>query len=183
MSPDTPPAAENNVWQDPGSSDTTSGTVIDQETAKKAALDNAGLSESDVTDWKVERDWDDGRLEYEIEFWCGTTEYDCTVDGHTGAVLKCGIDHHGYSGSGHHSDSHHSGTTVTATADIGQEAAKAAALSHAGVSESQTTKMKVEQDWDDGRLEYEVEFEVGRMEYEYTIDGATGAILEYEWDD
>lgn len=183
VSPDTPPAAENNVWQDPGSSDTTSGTVIDQETAKKAALDNAGLSESDVTDWKVERDWDDGRLEYEIEFWCGTTEYDCTVDGHTGAVLKCGIDHHGYSGSGHHSDSHHSGTTVTATADIGQEAAKAAALKHAGLTESQTTKMKVKQDWDDGRLEYEVEFESGRMEYEYTIDGATGAILEYEWND
>ena len=45
--------------------------------------------------------------------------------------------------------------------------------------------MKVEQDWDDGRLEYEVEFKSGGMEYEYTIDGATGAILEYnsEWDD
>ena len=43
--------------------------------------------------------------------------------------------------------------------------------------------MKVKQDWDDGRLEYEVEFESGRMEYEYTIDGTTGAILEYEWND
>ncbi len=187
VNPAPPPAAENNVWQDPGNSDTISGTVIDQETAKKAALDNAGLSESDVTDWKVEREWDDGRLEYEIEFWCGTTEYDCTVDGHTGAILKCGIDHHGNSGSGHHSDSHHSGagtSTNTATsADIGQEAAKAAALAHAGVTESQAVKLKVERDWDDGRLEYEVKFEVGRMEYEYTIDGATGAILEYEWDD
>ena len=42
--------------------------------------------------------------------------------------------------------------------------------------------MKVKQDWDDGRLEYEVEFNVGWTEYEYTIDGATGAILEYEQD-
>ncbi len=52
-----------------------------------------------------------------------------------------------------------------------------------GVSESQTTGMRVERDWDEGRLEYEVEFRVGQTEYEYTIDGAAGAILEYEWDD
>ena len=160
---------------------------IGQEAAKRSALDNAGLSESDVTNWKVEREWDDGRLEDEMEFWCGVTEYDCPVDGHTGAVLKCEIDHHGNSSAGHHSDPHHNGTVTggntAPSADIGRDAAKAAALSHAGVSESQTTKMKVEQDWDDGRLEYEVEFESGRMEYEYTIDGTTGAILEYEWDD
>ena len=68
------------------------------------------------------------------------------------------------------------------TGDIGAEAAKAAALAHAGVTESQTAKMKVERDWDDGRLEYDVEFDVGRTEYEYTIDGVTGAILEYEQD-
>ena len=61
--------------------------------------------------------------------------------------------------------------------------AKSAALAHAGVSESQTTGMKVERDWDDGRLEYEVEFYAGQTEYEYTIDGVTGAVLEYEWDD
>lgn len=164
----------------------TANQDVGEAAAKKAALDNAGLSESDVTNWKVERDWDDGQLEYEIEFWCGTTEYDYTVDGHTGAVLKCGIDHHEEYNSGHHSDTHHSGTGTSgaaASADIGREAAKSAALTHAGVSESQTTGMKVERDWDDGRLEYEVEFYAGQTEYEYTIDGVTGAVLEYEWDD
>ena len=55
-------------------------------------------------------------------------------------------------------------------------------MAHAGVSENQTTKMEVERDWDDGRLEYDVEFKAGNMEYEYTIDGTTGAILEYEQD-
>lgn len=159
---------------------------VGEAAAKKAALDNAGLSSGDVTNWKIERDWDDGRLEYEIEFWCGNTEYDYTIHGHTGAVLKCGIDHHEEYNSGHHSGPHHSGTGTSgaaASADIGREAAKSAALTHAGVSESQTTGMKVERDWDDGRLEYEVEFYAGRTEYEYTIDGATGAVLEYEWDD
>lgn len=162
----------------------TANQDVGEAAAKKAALDNAGLSESDVTNWKIERDWDDGRLEYELEFWCGTTEYDCTVDGHTGAVLKCGIDHHEEYNSGHHSDPHHSGLGTSGTsADIGREGAKSAALAHAGVSESQTTGMKVERDWDDGRLEYEVEFYAGQTEYEYTIDGVTGAVLEYEWDD
>lgn len=177
--PDTPPAAEYDVRQDPENANVAGSTVIDQEAAKRAALDNVGLSSGDVTNWKIERDWDDGRLEYELEFWCGNTEYDCTVDGHTGAVLKCGIDHHEEYGSGHHGGS---GTGGAASADIGREAAKAAALAHAGVSENQTTGIKAERDWDDGRLEYDVEFYVGRTEYEYTIDGATGAVLEYEWD-
>ena len=180
--PQTPSAQQPAV-----TTPSTANQDVGEKAAKKAALDNAGLAESDVTNWKVERDWDDGRLEYELEFWCGTTEYDCTVDGHTGAVLKCGIDHHEEYNSGHHSDPHHSGSgtsgNTAASADIGREAAKAAALSHAGVDESQTAKMKVERDWDDGRLEYEVEFSVGRTEYEYTIDGSTGAVLEYEWDD
>ena len=57
-----------------------------------------------------------------------------------------------------------------------------AALSHAGVSASQASEMKAEQDWDDGVLEYEVEFKAGGVEYEYTIHGGTGQILKYESD-
>ena len=195
--PTTPPAApdpapEDSAPQIPSTQKpaVTTPSAADKDVgeaaAKRAALDNAGLSESDVTDWKIERDWDDGQLEYEVTFWCGTTEYDYTIHGHTGAVLKCGIDHHEEYGSGHHSDAHHSGSGTggtAASADVGREAAKSAALAHAGVTESQTTNMKVERDWDDGRLEYEVEFYAGRTEYEYIIDGATGAVLEYEWDD
>lgn len=179
--PTTPdPAPQTPGTQKPAeTAPSTAGQDVGEEAAKRAALDNAGLSSGDVTNWKIERDWDDGRLEYELEFWCGNTEYDCTVDGHTGAVLKCGIDHHEEYGSGHHGGS---GTGGAVSADIGREAAKAAALAHAGVSENQTTGIKAERDWDDGRLEYDVEFYVGRTEYEYTIDGATGAVLEYEWD-
>lgn len=142
---------------------------IGQDAAKKAALNNAGLSAADVTDWKIEREWDDGRLEYEIEFWCGTSEYECTVDGHTGAVLKSEIDHHG-------SDS------TASSADVGQEAAKQAALTHAGLTADQVTGWDIERDWDDGRLEYEIEFWCGNTEYEYTIDGHSCAVLEHEWD-
>lgn len=197
--PTATPAAPDPAPENPApgaASPSATSKDVGEEAAKKAALDNAGLSAGDVTNWKIERDWDDGQLEYEIEFWCGNTEYDYTIHGHTGAVLKCGIDHHEEYNSGHHSDSHHSGTgtsgstsivsgstSIVISPDIGQTAAKTAALTHAGVSENQTTGMKVERDWDDGRLEYEVEFRAGQTEYEYTVDGVTGAILEYEWDD
>ena len=178
--PDTaaPVLPDKNLPQTPSSG--TQAQDVGQDAAKQAALDHAGLAEGDVTGWKIEREWDDGRLEYDIEFWCGNTEYDYTIDGHSCSVVKHEWDHHPEYNSGHH----HNGTSSVGTAagDIGEAAAKAAALAHAGVTESQTTKMQVKQDWDDGRLKYEVEFDVGRTEYEYTIDGVTGAILEYEQD-
>ena len=70
------------------------------------------------------------------------------------------------------------------SAYIGLEAAQQAALAHAGVSAADTYELKVERDWDDGRLEYEVEFKSGGYEYEYKISGADGSVLEFErdWD-
>lgn len=42
--------------------------------------------------------------------------------------------------------------------DIGADKAKEIALEHVGITEEQTTAMRVKQDYDDGKLEYEVEF-------------------------
>ncbi len=166
---DTPVSPDASAPQTPSSG--AQGEDVGQEAAKQAALSHAGLSASDVTDWKVKREWDDGRLEYEIEFWCGTDEYDYTIDGHSCSVLKHELERHP------HQDGTHHGGSVSG---ITLEAAKAAALSHAGLQESQVWDMKAEMDYDDGRLEYEVEFKSGGMEYEYTIDGVTGNILSFE---
>ena len=141
---------------------------IGMEAAKSAALKHAGLSTAVFT--KAERDYDDGRWEYELEFHTDSAAYEVTVDAATGRVLD------------YEKENLRGGTGST---DIGAQAAKAAALKHAGLSESQVAGLRSERDYDDGRLEYEVEFRSGGMEYEYTIDGASGAILEYEkdWDD
>ena len=163
---------ENHVSQAPGSGD------IGAENAKAAALAHAGLSAGAVTNMRVEGDRDDGRMEYDVEFWSGSVEYDYTIDGSDGTVLEYEKEDHGGTAAPAAPSS-----SLPANGDIGAEGAKAAALAHAGVAAQLATGMKVEQDWDDGRLEYEVEFSVGRTEYEYTIDGSTGAVLEYEWDD
>ena len=45
-----------------------------------------------MTFQKVELDRDDGRLEYELEFRSGRTEYEYTIDATTGAVLDAEVD-------------------------------------------------------------------------------------------
>lgn len=65
---------------------------------------------------------------------------------------------------------------------IGKDAAKAAALAHAGLAESQVSKMKCEMDREDGRVVYEIEFKCDGMEYEYEIDASSGSVLKYDKD-
>lgn len=72
--------------------------------------------------------------------------------------------------------------TASSGAYIGEDAAKAAALADAGVSESETSMLWVEMDYDDGRMVYEVEFYVGRVEYDYEIDAASGNIVSRDID-
>ena len=136
---------------------------IGMEAAKSAALKHAGLSTAVFT--KAERDYDDGRLEYELEFHTDSAAYEVTVDAATGRVLD------------YEKENLRGGTGST---DIGAQAAKAAALKHAGLSESQVWELQAEWDNENGRAVYEVEFKSGGMEYEYVIDAATGAVLDHE---
>lgn len=61
--------------------------------------------------------------------------------------------------------------------DIGRDAALDAALGDAGVNESDTTRLKVSEDHDDGRKTYEVRFDADGKEYDYEIAAADGKIL------
>ena len=104
----------------------------------------------------------------EAEFLAGTTEYQYEIDLYTGAVLKSERESHSVPASG------------SSGPHIGEAAAKSAALTHAGVSESDASRIQVELDRDDGRTLYEVEFHVGRTEYSYEIDASSGAIVKAE---
>lgn len=67
--------------------------------------------------------------------------------------------------------------------DIGQKAAKEAALQDAGVAEADTSRFKISKERDDGKDIYEVEFTVGgNQEYSYEIDASDGSILSSEVD-
>lgn len=168
-----------------GSANTSS--FIGESAAKAAALNHAGVSESSTKYCNAWLEYDDGRAEcYEVEFMAGNTRYEYKIALTSATVLESERESYGGSGSSGQSTgqsgSQTSGGSGTSSTDIGAEKAKSIALNHAGVSASQTSEMKVEQDWDDGVLEYEVEFKAGGVEYEYTIHGETGQILKYESD-
>ena len=151
----------------------TGTTDIGTEKAKSIALEAAGVTASQVQNLRVERDYDDGRLEYEIEFYVGSTEYDYVISGVDGTILEQDVEQEG--------GSHTTRPTQPSTgSDIGAEKAKSIALSHAGFTASQVQRLKVEKDYDDGRLEYEVEFYAGTTEYDYTISGTDGTILKQD---
>lgn len=170
-----------------GGSSANTSSFIGESAAKAAALNHAGVSESSTKYCNAWLEYDDGRAEcYEVEFMAGNTRYEYKIALTSATVLESERESYGGSGSSGQSTgqsgSQTSGGSGTSSADIGAEKAKSIALNHAGVSASQTFEMKVEQDWDDGVLEYEVEFKAGGVEYEYTIHGGTGQILKYESD-
>lgn len=62
-------------------------------------------------------------------------------------------------------------------AGITAKDAKDAALSHAGLSESQISDVEIDLDRDNGKLIYEVDFNSGNIEYDYDIDAETGEVI------
>lgn len=169
---------------------------IGVEAAKSAAFAHAGLDASQVTMGEVDFDYEDGRMVYELEFYANGAEYEYDIDASTGAVVKFSQeggrtqtsssagsgDASGNVSSGLGGGTAQTGTSGSSSSDIGSEAALAAALNHADVSQDQVYDLEVKREYDDGRLEYEIEFKTGGWEYEYTISAADGAILDYERD-
>ena len=55
--------------------------------------------------------------------------------------------------------------------------AKAFALSHAALSETDIREFEIELDRDGGPLHYDIEFKHGGYEYDYEIDASNGSVL------
>ena len=157
------PTAPQTGGQTPGDK------TITADEAKKNALAHAGLKAGDVTFVKSELDRENGRLIYEVEFYTADhKEYDYEIDAATGEVISYDYDAEGY-------------TPPKTGGELTADEAKALALAQVpGAKMGDIREFEV--DYDDGRLEYEVEFHAAGTEYEYTIDAATGTILDYDID-
>ncbi len=165
------------------------------DAAVSAAMKYAGLEGNSSVTADADPELDEAAPHYDVDLYYGGAEYEYRVDAYSGEVLE-GQPNVGGSGTASvpaapsrpgtssqpGTSSKPSGGTSAGNGDIGTEGAKAAALKHAGLSEGEVTRMKVERDYERGRLVYEVEFSKGRVEYEYVIDAATGAVLEHDRD-
>ena len=141
---------------------------ISADKAKKIALGDAKLAEKDVTFVKVELEFENNRLVYDVEFYSGNVEYDYDIDAVSGAIVSADKDIENYVIPAQPS-------TEAQASEISVEKAKQIALSHAGVGSARFTKAKI--DYENGVKVYEIEFKVGNMEYEYDINVLNGAIV------
>lgn len=181
---------------------------IGKSAAKRVALRDAGLEEADVSALRARLDFDDGRFQYEVDFYCDGVEYDYAIQAGDGDIISRDIEGGGnaYRRNAAPSQQESSvaprqetapvsetaaqptdaltdnGAGQTKDAYIGADLAKQIALDHAQLNEGDVRFIKAELDYDDGRMEYEVEFYLGRTEYDYTIDAVSGDILKYDVD-
>lgn len=170
--PDTADEAVSPSGSEPLSTNETPSSmeVITLDRAKEIALAHAGLEETDVTFVNAKLDTDDGKQEYEIEFYSGNIEYDYDIDPSTGDILSYDSDVENYSASG----SVQSDNNITY---IGEEKAKSIALAKVpGATESD---IRLALDSEDGKAVYEGSILFDNMEYEFEIDAATGTIVNW----
>ena len=65
---------------------------LTKDEAKQIALDKAGVTAAEATFTKARLDYDDGREEYEFEFFANGREFDIDVDANTGRVVKFDVE-------------------------------------------------------------------------------------------
>lgn len=149
----------------PAQNATGTGTV-DEAAAQKIALEHAGVKAADATITKSKLDYEDGHQVYDIEWYAGGAKYDYEIAVDTGEIISFA-----YEEKTMGADSR----SVT----VSEADAKKTALDRvSGATDKDLYEWKL--DYDDGRPEYEGKIIYGGMEYEFTIDAATGSVMEWD---
>ena len=150
-----------------GTGTTAAESYIGVERAKEIALKDAGLSASQVSFVRAGLDWDNGRMEYEVEFWKDNVEYDYEIDAATGSVVSYDYDAENYVSA--------KGAT---TVSVDEATAKQTVLNKVpGATAANIYEWKL--DFDDGRWEYDGKIVYNLMEYDFTVDASSGAVTEW----
>ena len=159
---------------------------IGEEKAKTVALERAGVTESELLLYKIGMDTHNGTMVYDVEFTTDSYEFDCDVNAKTGEIVKFEKEYNGGAPAVSAQPNTAQPNTNQTAGEITVEEAKTIALNHAGLTADAVTFVKAKQDYDDGRLVYEIEFVTtsgnGYLEYDYEIEAATGSILSYDYD-
>ena len=152
---------------EPATAQNATGTgTVDEAAAQKIALEHAGVKATDATITKSKLDYEDGRQVYDIEWYAGGAKYDYEIAADTGEIISSA-----YEEKTMGADSRN----VT----VSEADAKKTALDRvSGATDKDLYEWKL--DYDDGRPEYEGKIIYGGTEYEFTIDAATGSVMEWD---
>lgn len=181
---------------------------ITAEQAKKSALENAGIPSENAEFMQVRLNTKEGVSVYELQFVSESQEYDYAVNALTGEIISMNCQNTAYDTApmpaessqtvdakeaavpqegaaqkgGTQGAAEQGGQSGTDEQYIGTEAAKKAALDHAGLKDGEVNFAQAHLEFDDGCWQYEVEFYNNDTEYDYNIDALTGAVLKYDHD-
>ncbi len=147
------------------SSKAPSGDTISKSKAKSIALKDAGLKASEIYDYEIELDRDNGVLHYDVSFEKDGKDYDYEINAKTGKIISV-----------------EKPKATSSEVKISKSKAKTTALNHAGVKAQNITRYEVELEKDNGVWKYEISFNYGNVEYDYTINAETGKIIKSEKD-
>ena len=174
-------------------------TLITKAEAKIVALKDAGLSEAEASALRTRLEFDDGRFQYEVDFYNNGTEYEYLIQAKNGEIIARDIDGKGNGnndmqdiGNQYATDENSfvqprkdaenqaaaSGDSKAQPQDDSLDEAKAAALKDAGLSESDVTFKKTELDNSHGTQVYDIEFYTSDTKYDYEMDVSNGTVLE-----
>lgn len=159
---------------------------ISAEEAEAIALNHAGVNVETVNRIRTEFDYDDGRPEYDIEFHADGWEYDYEIHAESGEILRSEAEPPEIIPTDPpvivSTEPAATEASAAISARISEEEARDIALSHAGLTADQVSRLRVEFDYDDGVPEYEVDFDFDSFEYDYEIHAETGKILSWDKD-
>lgn len=131
----------------------------------------AKIPDATITDINLDTDF--GRYIYEVEAFKDGYEYELTLDAKTGKGISLFKDLEDW-----YEKELSSKEVVSTNSTLSLEKAKNIALGKVPGAHI----VEIEQDYDDGRLVYEVELKKDKLEYKIEIDGVTGQILDFEID-
>lgn len=165
---------------------------LSEQEAKAAVFSHAGITEQDVLSLHVDKGTENGLPVYEIDFKTAEKSYDYDIVRNSGEILHSSYD---VLGSGNVPGKTETENTSpveetlstpapsnSASPAITKDQAKSIALEDAGVAESDTQFIWIEEDYEDGRSIYDVEFFANGTEYDYEIDCSTGRIISSDFD-
>jgi len=171
-----------------GGSKTGITAAITQKDARKIALEDAGLTEAEVTISAEKLDTENGVAVYEVDFVKGNVKYEYDINATTGAVYSKSSESTAVPTTEAAAQPSEAETAAASEAPkaenrsnnnyIGLERAKAIALSDAGLSAASVTFTEAKQDFDDGVPNYDLDFYTATHEYDYEINAQTGAIMD-----
>ncbi len=154
--------------------------------AKEIILEDVNALEKDIDIINDGTEIDDFKLIYEMEFYFENVKYDYAVNLLTNEIVN--YDQEGQNNTNNQSNNNQNNnnqttninqTDTNTTNTITSEEAKTIALEDAKVPSESVNNVIIEQDYNNGLLEYEIEFSFDQIRYEYTID-ANGNIVSFD---